>query len=68
MNKIIQFLLHGCWHNWRLTGHVVDHFDMSFGTKAFMYRTHTAQCRKCGRIGGFKDRYGVNPPYENDCL
>jgi len=55
--KLLQFIIHGCWHDWRRTGHVVDHYDISFGPKNFMYRSHTTICEKCGRIGGFKDRY-----------
>lgn len=58
MMKLLQFLIHGCWHNWRRTGHTVDHYDTSFGGQSFMYRGHTTICEKCGRVGHFKDFNG----------
>lgn len=57
MIRVLQFLWHGCWHDWKPTGHTVDHFDISFGPRSFLYRTHTIRCAKCGRISGWKDRH-----------
>lgn len=62
MRRLIQFLWHGCWHDWRETGQVVDHYDISFGPKSFMYRAHITHCQKCGRIGGWKDRLAGGAP------
>jgi len=59
MIRLFQFLLHGCWHAWKSTGGTVDHYDISFGPRHFMYRYHIQRCAKCGRYGGYKERRGA---------
>lgn len=70
MERIIQFILHGCWHDWHpVNVQPIDHYDVSFGPRGFMYRTLPTQCAKCGRINHIKDYSGTltyadiaNPP------
>lgn len=59
MLRVLQFILHGCWHDWHpVNARPTDHFDMSFGGRNFMYRTLPTRCAKCGRIGHIKDHGG----------
>lgn len=63
MIRIWQFLIHGCWHVWKPASRsFIDHYDVSFGPRSFMYREYPARCTKCGRIGGIRDRTGAMPP------
>lgn len=57
MIRLLQLIWHGCWHEWKPTCHIIDHYDISFGPRSFMYRAHTTRCEKCGRISAWKDRY-----------
>ena len=60
MIRIIHWLLHGCWHDYRpINVPPVDHYDVSFGGRDFMYRTLPTCCTKCGRLSFIKDRTGT---------
>ena len=54
MIRLLQFLLHGCWHRWEKTGRVTDVYDVSFGSKSFEYRAYETCCTKCGRYSRLK--------------
>ena len=45
MIKILQFLLHGCWHNWRLQGEGAATLKGERVGSYFRYR-----CSRCERI------------------
>lgn len=52
MIKILQFLLHGCWHEWEPTGDVTK---VVWETPdQFLHYEHHVRCAKCGRHSHFK--------------
>jgi hypothetical protein len=48
MIRLWEFLIHGCWHDWRTLG--AGDLVRKIGDIAYGIRRYTYQCEKCHRI------------------
>lgn len=59
MKRLFWFLIDGCWHRWKRLPGFMDHYDISFGGRSWMWRSFPCRCEKCGKLGQLKDYTGA---------